>query len=144
MIVYFDASALVKKYIEETGSGVVQDLLQASLPATSRYTALEVISAVSRRCRSGDLSSAERDRIADDLDRDVEAMYIVEVVGEVISTASRLLRRHPLRAADTLQLASASVVQQKLDGSIQFISFDRRLNQAASREGLSILEDQSP
>ena len=53
--------------------------------------------------------------------------------------AQRLLRVHPLRAADSFQLAAAPAVAEDEPSSIGFVCFDVRLNQAASREGLAIL-----
>ncbi len=46
---YFDASALAKRYVREKGSVKVRRLLSSHLPATSRYSALEIASALARR-----------------------------------------------------------------------------------------------
>ena len=54
--------------------------------------------------------------------------------------AERLLRLHPLRAADSLQLAAAANAAAEEDpASIGFVCFDTRLNEAASREGFAIV-----
>jgi uncharacterized protein len=49
----------------------------------------------------------------------------------------RLLRIHPLRAADALQLAAAIVWSGHRDDS-EFVSFDARLRDAARREGFAL------
>lgn len=49
------------------------------------------------------------------------------------------IRVHPLRAADGLQLASALAAAEENPSSMGFMCFDARLNQAASREGFTIL-----
>ena len=56
MIAYFDSSALVKNYVEEVDSDVIQGFLRTSFPVTSRFTAIEIASALARRCRDGQLS----------------------------------------------------------------------------------------
>jgi len=50
--------------------------------------------------------------------------------------AERLLRIHPLRSADALQLAAALVLADGEPRSVTFLSFDDRLRQAARLEGL--------
>lgn len=57
----------------------------------------------------------------------------------VRETAVRLLRVHPLRAADSLQLAAALVAANDEPGSLPFVTFDERLADAARREGFEIL-----
>ena len=60
MAVYFcDSSALVKRYIQETGSAWVQALCQQTSPQDlyiARIAGAEVIAAIARRGRAGDLS----------------------------------------------------------------------------------------
>jgi len=45
---YFDASALAKRYVRETGSQTVRRLLGAGGAATSRLSEVEVASAIAR------------------------------------------------------------------------------------------------
>ena len=59
---YFDASALVKRYVRETGSTTVRRLLASNTPATSRLTEVEVASALVRLAQEGVFTTAERDR----------------------------------------------------------------------------------
>jgi predicted nucleic acid-binding protein len=51
----------------------------------------------------------------------------------------RLLRVHPLRAADALQLAAALVGSAENPSSLPFVSADPRLNEAARKEGFRLL-----
>jgi predicted nucleic acid-binding protein len=54
---YFDASALVKRYVRETGSVMVRRLLAAGIVASSRLSEVEVSSGVIRRAREGAFTS---------------------------------------------------------------------------------------
>ena len=56
-------------------------------------------------------------------------------------TASRLLRTHPLRAADALQLSGAIIASQHQPATLEFVCLDARLVQAARREGFPVLPD---
>jgi hypothetical protein len=58
----------------------------------------------------------------------------------VRATAQRLLRVHPLRAGDALQLAAAVVACEHEPLSFAFMSLDERLNEAAQREGFRLAE----
>jgi hypothetical protein len=135
LITYFDASALAKRYVEEEHSLEVARLLAESSPATCRFSEVEIASALARRCREGAFPVAERDRALATLRRDLDALYIVELVPEVVAAARELLRRHPLRAADAVQLGSALLLRDRLRSPIGFVAYDERLSAAAAKEG---------
>jgi hypothetical protein len=54
-------------------------------------------------------------------------------------TARRLLRLHPLRAADALQLAAANVAGENDPSTLELVTVDGRLADAARREGFAVL-----
>ncbi len=53
--------------------------------------------------------------------------------------AQRLLRLHPLRAADSLQLAAALLACEHRPQGWQFVCLDARLSLAAEREGFNVI-----
>jgi predicted nucleic acid-binding protein len=61
----------------------------------------------------------------------------VEPTEEVRETARRLLRAHPLRAADALQLAAAFIAAEGRPPTLAFVTLDDRLRTAAAREGFA-------
>jgi predicted nucleic acid-binding protein len=136
---YFDASALVKRYVREAGNVVVRRLLASGIVATSRLSEVEVASGLVRRAREGAFTAARRDRALNALQRDMPAFAIVEVIPEVTSDARTLLLRHPLRAGDAVQLASCLYLQRQLNQPIPFVAFDRRLLDAAHAEGVPVV-----
>jgi hypothetical protein len=135
---YFDASALVRRYVREQGSVKVRRLL-AEAAATSRLSEVEVTSALMRRAREKAFSLAERDRALAALQVDFPAIFVVELTPEITTRARTLLRGHPLRAGDAIQLASCLYLQDQLGARVPFVAFDGRLVEAARREGLSTL-----
>jgi predicted nucleic acid-binding protein len=138
VITYFDASALAKRYVDEVGSAAVDDWMRTRPCATSRWSQVEVLSAISRRRREGILSAAERDRAATALADDLAGVYVVELTIEVVAAADALLARHALRAGDAIQLASAFVLRQRSGDMVRFLAFDQRLGTAAAAEGLDV------
>ncbi len=133
---YFDASALVKRYVRERGSAKVARLLASDSPVTSRLSEVEVVSALARRAREGAFSVAECDRAATALVDDLGAILVVEIIPEVTARARGLLRRHPLRAGDAVQLASCLFLQDELGQAVSLVAFDDRLAEAAAGEGV--------
>jgi hypothetical protein len=65
----------------------------------------------------------------------VFSTWLTSPTDAVRSTAARLLRVHPLRAGDALQLAAAVLIARGQPAELPFLSLDERLNGAASREG---------
>ena len=138
---FFDASAVVKRYVDESGSAHVRRLLVPGEVIVSRLSEVEVGSSINRRMREGALSAEQRDRVLAALIDDLATWQVVELTPEITSTALRLLRTHPLRAADAVQLASALFVDANLPGPLtEFVAFDRRLIDAALREGLTVVQ----
>jgi predicted nucleic acid-binding protein len=134
---YFDASALVKRYVKERGTADVERWLKNDTPATSRLSEVEVASAIARRCREGAISPSDRDRALAMLHRDVAAMLIVELSPDVAESATRLVVARGLRANDAIQLAGCQVLDRSLEQDVVFVAFDERLNAAARAEGLT-------
>lgn len=136
---YFDASALVKRYVRETGSVVVRRLLATGIAATSRLSEVEVSSGIVRRAREGAFTAQRRDRALAALLGDLPALAIVEVIPEITADARALLLRRTLRASDAIQLASCLYLQRQLSQPVPFVAFDQRLVEAAHAEGLTVV-----
>ena len=146
--VYLDTSALVKLYIEEEGGARVvaltadRDAIQAVI---LDITLIESRSAIRRRQRQGDISSADADRVLKQIEDDATGMFLVQpCTSAVMEEAARLLDRHPLRAYDALQLAGCLVVRNDVPGPLTFVCADIRLCEAASLEGVNTLNPLAP
>ena len=108
---FFDSSALVKRYVHETGSVWVRDTTASAsghVIHLSLLTTAEIASALARRQREGSLSALERDRLLGAFLVDCARSYLLlQVEEDVIQRAVSLLRNYPLRTADAIQLATA-------------------------------------
>jgi len=131
---FFDSSAFAKRYIEETGSRIVDDICyNATEIAVSVICIPEIISALNRRVRERSLSRQDYDTIKQYLSGDVRDALIVNLTPEVIMASTRLLESSPLRTLDALQMACALVWEADL-----FVSSDKRQLTAAKKAGLKI------
>jgi len=133
---FFDASALVKRYLREPGSTSVRRLLARGDVAVSRLSEIEVTSVLARVSREGGITTGQRDRAVRAFMTDMSAWTVVELTSEVARGARELLLRHALRSGDAIQLASSLVLADSLGGIESFIAHDTRLLDAARAERL--------
>lgn len=139
MILYLDTSALVKLYIDEPGSEEVREIVGAAqIVATSRVAYVEARAGVAKKFREGELSESDRRRIVEELGRDWESYFIVEVSQSVSELGGGLVDKHPLRGFDALHLASALLLKDRIRSPVAFSCFDERLKEAARAEGLVV------
>jgi len=131
---FFDSSAFAKRYVEEIGSQLVDDIcLNAKIVSLSVICAPEIISALNRRVREKSLSLQDYFTIKQHLSDDVRDAVIVNLLPEVIATSTKLLEASPLRAMDALHVACALVWGAEL-----FVSSDKQQITAAKKAGLKI------
>lgn len=97
------------------------------------------VSALARLEREGNLSSPSMVVGLRRLEALARAWQEVQPVTAVRQTAIRLLRVHPLRAADALQLGAAIVAAEDHPATLPFVTLDERLAQAAEREGFPVV-----
>ena len=136
---FFDASALVKRYVREPHSTRVRRLLRGGDVALCRLSEVEVISAFARLAREEAISPAERDRAAAAFVADIPAWTVVEITPDVARTARRLLLQHALRSGDAVQLGAALTLQEATGRPLrEFVAYDRRLLDAAQAEQLRV------
>lgn len=136
---FWDASAIVPLLLDEPGREAVLAMLESDPVVVAWWgTPVELVSAVSRRERDGSLTLAAV-ALAIERTRALErAWHQVPPTDTLRGRAQRLLRVHPLRAADSLQLAAALSIAGDDPASLSFMSLDQRLADAARREGLDV------
>jgi uncharacterized protein len=142
----FDASAIVKRYVRETGMGWVQALTDPAAGHEiflTRITRVEVIAAMARRGRGGLLPSTSAAAIVTQFRHDVGHQYnTLEIIPNLLTEAERLAEVHALRGYDAVQLAATLSLNQARSAAglspLTFISADAELNRAALTEGLSV------
>lgn len=138
MILFVDASALVKLYLEEPESSAVKTLVDAAeAVAACRIAWAEAFAALSRRARevSADAQSIEQAKRA--LAADWPRYLIIEVTQTVVELAGEFADTFALRGYDSVQLAAAHRARQVSGLPISFSCFDARLNKAAAVLGMA-------
>jgi predicted nucleic acid-binding protein len=136
---FWDSSALLPLIVEESKTADVRALLQSD-PNQSVWclTEVEVASALARRSRDT-LEASEAEAAWSELGFLSARWGMVAAVDQVRARAVRLVRTHPLRAADALQLGAALVACDEQPEALPFVCLDDRLRDAARREGFPVL-----
>jgi uncharacterized protein len=137
---YWDSSALVPIILEESHSSVMRERLGEDPGIVAWWgTQVEVASAIAREERRGFATEEQAEQAIARLRSLSEKWHEVEPCAAVRDTAVRLLRTHPLRAADALQLAAAVVAAEHRPDGLPFICLDERLQRAARKEGFAVV-----
>lgn len=137
---FWDSSALVPLVCRETESARCRSWLRADpVMLVWALAAPEVISALARKRREGALGAPVFASAKRRLAKLENAWSEVTHYEAVRARSRRLLESHPLSAADALHLAAALVAVEDQTAHVGFVTFDRRLNEAAEKEGFQVL-----
>ena len=133
---FWDSSALVPLCVDEPATDPALALFREDPHVAVWWmTSVECASALARLEREGALASNASAEAFLRLDRLAEVWFEVEPQDEIREVARRLLRVHPLRAADALQLAAAYIVSERRPPTLEVVTLDDRVRQAGLKEG---------
>lgn len=129
---FWDSSAIVSLLVEQVHTRAVERLALADdVMALWWLTPVECVSALQRLKREVTMDAPRLRSVGDDLTRMVNRAGQIDPEPEIPLLAMQLLERHPLRAADALQLAAAIALSQEI-GLTDFVCCDNRLREAAA------------
>jgi predicted nucleic acid-binding protein len=135
---YFDSSALVKRYVNETGRREALRLLRQYEVVTSALAPVELRSAFRRRVADGGLDAARLPDVLSRLAAERAFWALVEVSRESLAGAEALVAAHPIRALDAIHLASAQMFATRIGAPrLPFVSADARQTAVAAAVGLT-------
>ena len=135
---FWDSSALLPLLVEQPFSSRVRTFRDDDPDIVAWWsTPIECSSAVARLRREGAISETQGAELGRRLLRMRDSWYEVTPGDRVRDQALRLLRVHPLRAADALQLAAACEWAGSPPAG-ELVTFDERLARAATREGFTV------
>lgn len=138
---FWDASAIVPMVVDEPRSAAIDALIDEDSELLVWWgTPVEIVSALARREREGSLTAVETTAAIAALAEMTDSWEEVVPSERIRRTATRLLRQHRLRAADSLQLAAALVAADDQPAFLDIVSLDSRLNDVARREGFRVIE----
>lgn len=141
-MLFFDTSALAKRYSREPGTDAVDELIEdPDQPAIiSTLSIIELASALRRKQNTGELT----ERLRDDLlvaffEEAIETFTITPIDDAAFERAFDLVLENDLRTLDALQLGTAMELSVP-SFEITFVCADRGLVDTATARGLSTID----
>jgi len=143
---FCDSSAIVKRYVNETGSNYVDDLADSksgNIVLLARITRVEVAAAIARRLKNGSVAAADAQNALAAFQHDLtNNYYTVEITPLLLSVAVSLATKHALRGYDAVQMAATLEANDERIANglapLILVSADTELNNAAQAEGLNV------
>ena len=145
MILYLDASALVKRYVAEVGSAEVAAVIEAArATATGVVSRAEVAAALAKASRVGVVTREEAGKALAEFDAEWRDLIRIEVNEPIVARAATLAWAQGLRGYDAVHLACALVWQESLGDPVTLATYDRELWRGAQAAGLLPWPSQMP
>jgi predicted nucleic acid-binding protein len=139
MILYVDASALVKRYVAESGSREVNAWISESqMVTTSILSHTEVAAALNRANRLQMIDIKVCQAALELFRSEWESFVRLPVSEATVIRADNLTCRYNLRGFDAVHLASALIWQESIGRQVSMITYDNQLRLAGPEEGLSL------
>lgn len=137
---YWDASAIIPLCCKQTSTAAVDELLATDDEIVVWWgTHIECASALARLERDTAFANTDLTLARNWLRALAESWSEILASEPLRRQALHLLRLHPLRAADALQLAAAMAWAENWPAPASFVCLDERLRLAASKAGFNIL-----
>jgi hypothetical protein len=138
---FWDASAIVPLLVAEVTTRSLQALARRDSDMLVWWgSQVECASAVARLERGAQLGASGAALAFDRLKQLADGWHEIEPSEVVRENAIRFLRVHPLRAADALQLAAAFLAAERRPSSLEVVTLDDRLADAARKEGFELID----
>jgi uncharacterized protein len=137
---FWDASALVPLFIDETTSRDARSRLRRCQPVVWWGSIVEVHSAICRLHRENKITETERQGALGRVQLLSQAWREILPTDELRDLATELLEGYALRASDNLQLAASLIWCKKKPAERNFICGDHRLSEAASSAGFLVTQ----
>ncbi|MFA5874941.1 MAG: type II toxin-antitoxin system VapC family toxin [Anaerolineales bacterium] len=142
MILYLDTSALIKRYVNETGSPDVREWLRsADDKATVLITRAEMSAALNRLLRMKFLSQNDHASALAEFRADWMYYHRLPITEPLVARADALACEHNLRGYDAIHLAAALTWQDLLGLPVTVVTYDKELTEAARALGMEVLPE---
>lgn len=139
MILYLDTSALVKRYVRESGSQDVQALIaKADAVGSSILARIEMASALAKAVRMEWVEAQEAEGAWHDFLSHWPAFIRISMTTVLSERAARHAWEKGLRAFDAAHLAAALIWQDTLETPVTLATYDQELGKAAKEAGLDV------
>ena len=149
-IYYLDTSAIMKRYIQETGSDIVRELFERLTDSetliTSYLLILEVNSTTARLLKARVITQRNHQRILDQLTQDISnyEVKVMPVQNELLDRAIGVVAEYSLRSLDAIHFAAAVANREESsEQNFYMVSADQEIVTACESYGIPVLNPQA-
>lgn len=136
MNILCDTSALIKKYIIETGSEKFDALMnEADNVYISAITEIETISTFKRLLIEHAIDREDYGLLIDEFEFDCQYYSIIPFNDQIVKNAILSIDTYQLKTLDSIQLGTAIFIKDEID---YFVVCDEKLIKAASKERIKV------
>lgn len=137
-MLFFDTSALIKRYIAEPGTRKVNELFETAKGIIiSSLTKIETHSTLRRLFNIKVLSGEQFKKLEANVIHDFKNFTILSFNPEIEEKAIELIGKYQLKTLDSIRLASCLSCRSEIRS---FIVSDGKLKFAAEAEGLEVID----
>lgn len=141
---YLDASAWVKRYYLETGTAWLYSLFGTHpVVACSSLGLVEVMATLARKRKANEIDDSAFEQKIWELEEDWRNFVQIHFVVRIVDQAKEVAKRHALRGADAVHLASALLLVDRFadaDDHLIFLTSDQELKRAVLSSGLEAID----
>ena len=139
MILYLDASALVKLYVDEAGAGEVAELVDgASVLGTALITVVEVAGAIARAARRQIIGRDDAEASLRMFLEQWGSLHRLPVTESIARRAADVAWMFGLRGCDAIHLACSVAWKEMTGEAVTVATYDRELWGAARGSGSAV------
>jgi uncharacterized protein len=132
MNLFFDSSALLKRYLNEKGTSEVRKLFD-----DADKIFVSVASSFQRLLHTQFIDKKKYEQLTLEINIDFPLFEVVPFDEDIKHTALVVLEKHPMKALDTIQLASLIHTKNEIES---FVVCDHKLEINAQKEGFHIID----
>jgi predicted nucleic acid-binding protein len=139
--IFLDTSALAKRYVQESGSEELEELLISITPEIfiSTLAFVEFASAIGRKLWHKEISDADVRTAIKEFEEDwYEVFAKIPLEDTLAETAAAMALEHSLKGADAVHMTSAQAANAEL-----FVASDNKLIRAAKKLGINSYNPES-
>lgn len=140
-IYFFDTSALVKRYYQESGTETVDELIESEgSTVISTLSIIESASAFRRKYNRGEITEqAMNSLLSAFFEEALDDFVVLPMEESLMEFSFELVLRDDLRTLDSLQLSAALSIDS-LDESVIFVCADTDLVETAESNGIEAVD----
>ena len=137
MVIYFDTSALVKRYIKEEGTEAVRDLFRkANIIVVAGITKVELASTLKRSLIEKRIEKPEFITVWERIQKDFVDFQAINFNEQVENKAIEIIEKYQIKAMDSIQIVSFLIVKKE---ETQFVSCDTKMLNVIAAEKIKAI-----